>query len=144
MDSGWAVVIGAVVAFAGTIAGPIFLDGRKRRAERETARRDELAQLIPELIELLWKPPAEAIALGEAGKLMRLSVLLNSDEAPIARIFVGAASPPNRSNVPAQGAIAEVIPDWFRGSITPRQAAERYASVATAPVTLDALLNAEA
>lgn len=144
MDSGWAVVIGAVVAFVGTVVGPVILDSRTRRSERENARRTEIAALIPELIELLWMLPKEAAHRGEAGKLMRLSVLLNADEAPIARIFVGAATPPNRTHSPSQGALSEVIPDWFRGAITPRQAAERFAAVAIPPVTLEALLHAEA
>lgn len=144
MDSGWAVVIGAVVAFAGTVAGPVILDGRTRRAERESARRAEIATLIPELIELLWMPPVEAARLGEAGKLMRLSVLLTADEAPIARILVAAATPPNRTHGPVQGALAEVIPEWFRGTVSPSRAAERFAAVAIPPVTLEAILHAEA
>lgn len=143
MDSGWAVVIGAVVAFTGTFIGPIIADGLKRKSERETARRDEIAALLPELIELIWKPAADAVALGEAGKIMRLSVLLSDEDAPIARIFVASATPPNRTNAAAQGLLAEVVPDWYRGTITARRAAERYAAVAVAPVTLDSLLSAD-
>jgi len=132
-----------LVASVGTFLGPVILDARKRRAEQERARRDEVASLLPELIELLWRPAAEAIALGESGKLMRLNVLLTADEAPIGRIFIAAATPPNRTNAAAQGKLAAVMPEWFRGTITAKQAAERYAAVAVAPVTLEALLHAD-
>lgn len=125
MDSGWAVVIGAVVTFAGTIIGPFLLDGRKRRAEAREARQTELAKLIPELFRL-YEQPLVAIAVpDETRALARLNLLLDRDDWPIASLIALIGTPPYREPMHL-GAALDMIAAWFRGSISAHEAFDRF------------------
>jgi hypothetical protein len=125
MDSGWAVVIGAVVAFVGTILGPFLLDARKRRAEAYLARRAELSELIPRMFRLYEQPLVLATIPEETSTLARLNLLLDKDDWPIVSILTLIGTPPFRT--PShQGAALDMVSAWFRGSISSAEASLRF------------------
>jgi hypothetical protein len=125
MDSGWAVVIGAVVTFAGTIIGPFLLDRRKRRAEADELRRTELAELIPELFRLYEQPLLVIAIPDETRALARLNLLLDKDDWPIASLMALIGTPPYRAPK-YQGAALDMIAAWFRGAISSHEAFDRF------------------
>jgi hypothetical protein len=122
MDSGWAVVIGAVVAFAGTVLGPWLLDASKRKTEAETSRRAELGVLIPKLFESVDRstnPPT-----GETEMVVRLQLLLGANESPIGNILLIAAT--HRSDSRVQSAARTSVTMWFRGQASIEKASEMF------------------
>ena len=121
MDSGWAVVIGAVVAFAGTVLGPWLLDWTKRRSEAERTRRDELSETLPRLFASFTTPAPSA---DEAEMLVRVQLLLTAEEAPIGNLLISAAT--NRSTSPVSSAAVTAISMWFRGQLTPLEGAKLF------------------
>lgn len=125
MDSGWAVVIGAAVTFLGSIVGPFLLDARKRNAEAEASRRDELSQLIPRLFRLYEQPLTVELIPEETSTLARLGLLLDKEDWPILSVLTLVGTPPYRA--PKHQAVAlDMIGAWFRGSISSSEASERF------------------
>ncbi|MGR0219519.1 hypothetical protein [Agromyces sp. ZXT2-6] len=127
MDAAWAVVVGAAIAAAGTIAGaPLasaFTDRRQRRAKRH----DELASAIAECLEsLLGRLQAEAIGSQDSAArdrvivaASRLGLLIEKGDDAVVRTVTAANAamklPAHRNWAFAQAAYA--LPAWYRGDL---------------------------
>lgn len=113
------------MTFAGSIVGPFLLDGRKRRAEEDAARRDELSKLIPRLFRLYEYPLVEEAIPEETSTLARFSLLVGKNDWPIVSMLTLIATPPYRA--PRYlGAALDMVSAWFRGSITAAEVSRRF------------------
>ncbi|NQX23463.1 hypothetical protein [Curtobacterium sp. VKM Ac-2852] len=112
MTDGWAVVIGAVVAFAGTVIGPFFLERWKRHGDDVRGRRDELSTLVPEIFDHISRGTEAA---DENAKILRMHLLLDKKDANIANVVMLAATNPYRQDSLVASAATTAFAMWFRG-----------------------------
>lgn len=112
MTDGWAVVVGALVAFAGTVIGPFFLERWKRHGDDVRARRDELSTLVPEIFDHISRGTEAA---DENAKILRMHLLLERKDANIANVVMLAATNPYRRDSFVASAATTAFAMWFRG-----------------------------
>lgn len=122
MDSGWAVVIGALAALTGSVFGPWLLETRKQKTAAEVSRRSELSALIPKLFESLDRNSAPSP--GETEMVIRAQLLLTADESPMGNILLIAAT--RRTDSTVQAAARTSVSMWFRGQSSIDQASEKF------------------
>lgn len=133
MDSGWAVVIGATVAFIGSIIGSVFgprwAANQDRQARREEARRDAIRDALLEIStgfnamrnhRLTGGASPSAFAQTMQG-IGRLGLNLQSSEAQIEQIALSNLQIIQRGDeaqmAAALGAWQQIAHRWYRGEI---------------------------
>jgi hypothetical protein len=125
VDSGWGVVIGAVVTFAGSVIGPYFLERSKAHNGAELSRRNEIAALVPKIADSIAENQTEPPA-GEIALLARLEFLLAKGEDDVSRIAFSAAT---IRTGPRAGAMVETLGRWFRGSLDVDEVWDEYTRI---------------
>jgi hypothetical protein len=128
-------ILATVGTLAGTLLGPFLIRKAELNATNAQRRRDELAELIPDVIVkgiAAAATDADAKAVGETLALQaKLGVLLRPDEwqiAAIARIglLLTESDMSEPDTMPVAARAATILPVWARGEISSAQAAAMF------------------
>lgn len=143
MDSGWAVVIGAVVAFAGSIIGSVFgpywTAQREHTRRREEQRRDDIRAALTGTIDglgrmLMYRHHNEGSSafLPTIDSITRLGLAIDSAEGPIEDLALQTMNVIQTGDIYQSGAALAAYQTtahhWYRGDIRGDQVRQRYAA----------------
>lgn len=130
MDSGWAVVIGAAIAFAGTVGGTLLNEGAQDRRERRRKKRNDLVAAVQELIDaafelqLMQTEDPELFSTQVRRQLSaysRLSVVLDAKDSEVSAFVLQRISGSNKQTDERKAHLSELVNGlgyWMRGNFT--------------------------
>ena len=140
MDSGWAVVLGAVIALVGSAVLPWarewFTDGRAERRRVEQAKAAAIKDVVHALTKLATVLPSsdgetrEQLEGAAQDAMTSLELLLALREQPVAAMleaaFSDACSSDMRLRPIAKAAVPPLLGAWFRGGFSPLEVEASY------------------
>jgi ABC-type transport system involved in cytochrome bd biosynthesis fused ATPase/permease subunit len=131
MDSGWAVVLGAVITLVGVVMTPWAREAAEGRARRNEAQRDAFRAHFPDFVRAtsalalggFESPEFDAAGVEASTKLSELALLLRREDRPIEIILVLTRAlswtPKGRQVI---STMQRTVHAWFRGSISAKHA----------------------
>jgi hypothetical protein len=130
MDSGWAVVIGAAIAFAGTVGGTLLNEGVQDRRGRQRKKRDDLVAAVQELIDAAFELQLMQTAdpdifssqvRRQLSAYSRLSVVLDAKDGEVSHFVLERISGSNEPSEERKARTSELVNGlgyWMRGNFT--------------------------
>jgi type II secretory pathway pseudopilin PulG len=137
MDSGTAVIIGAIIALASSSLIPWIREHVTQKAQRDREYRQELRSAARDALRALGEahfprtsPITTENAITNMDRLFNMSSVVRPEDAPVARVVVmasaGVASKNSLDSAAAYNAILDLLGTWLREGIDTNELVGAY------------------